>query len=152
MRNKKKGFYHIVVKAILEGSPFDTSRENDGGCKTIEELITMYILKDYSEADKCKMFNDYLSRVKGVFNHAVNYINEKVDGMHVHIFRPDGQRNNVFLSIQIDYRDAKSRNVDRVIGNANKIVKVARKEIEKTMPERLTRFASDTQKLIGDGA
>lgn len=155
-KKRKKGFYKIVAKAIVEGSPFDVSK-NGEGWKKVQELVTLYMLRDLSEASKYGIWNDYLTRVDGVFNKAISYINENPDNLpqyrniHVHVHRPENKRNNEFLSIRIGYRKARERNTDRLIRRIGTVVRPAIREIRKTQPERITELGQVTHKLLLGG-
>jgi hypothetical protein len=146
-KKRKKGFYLKVAEAIIEGSPFDVSK-SDGGWTKVSQLITLYMLRNLSEADKYKVFNDYLVQVEHSLDHAINYINDHCEGLHVHKFLPEGKRNNEFISIKKYYRNADSRNADRVTRRAVSAIKVAKKEIEKTLPDKLPELKSKTQRLL----
>jgi hypothetical protein len=138
-KKKQKGFYVTVAESMMEGAPFDVSR-NGGGWKKVQELLCLYMLRELSDADRHRIWNEYLARVEGVFWCAIKHINDNIDGKHVHLYKPDGKRNIEFLSIKTGYRKAKERNVDRVMGRAANVTKNAVREIQQTMPEKLELF------------
>lgn len=152
-RKGQKGFYQIVAKDIFEGSPFDLSK-NTEGCKTLEEAITCYRLRELSEVDKHKCWNEELKRVKGVFWCAIKYINKNPDDLpeyrniHIHIHKPEGKRNNEFMAIKISYRKARERNTNRLIRRVKTVARPAIKEIQKTQPERMNELENITEKLL----
>jgi hypothetical protein len=152
-KKKRKPFYQIVAKDIFEGSPFDLSKDQNG-CKTLEEAVTCYRLRELNDVDKHKCWNFEIERVKGVFWPAIHYINDNPNdipeyrNVHVHIHRPEGRRNNEFLALKINYRKARERNTDRLIRRVQTVARPAIKEIVNTQPERLTELQQFTTKLL----
>lgn len=150
---RKKAFYKILAGIIVDGSPFDVSK-NGGGYKTVQELINLYRLRELSDADKFNAWHDSLSEVKKRFDDAVTYINTNPDDLdefrNVHIFkhRPRNRRNNQFLSVTVSYRGAKEKNTDRLLNRIEAVVRPAIKEIRETQPERLLEGQERTKKLL----
>jgi len=155
-KKKKKGFYRIVAEAIVAGAPFDVS-ENGGGWKKITELVTLYMLRDLADADRYGIWNEYLARVEGVFDIAIRYINNNPDDLpqfrekHVYKDLPVGKRNNQFLSIQKDYREAEERNIDRLVNRIKTVSRPAFAEIRETQPQRLNESQQRIIKLLTGG-
>lgn len=153
-RKRPKGFYKAVAKAIFEGAPFDTKKNNDGGWATVQELICLYMLSELSDADRHKFWASYLTKVKSCFWPAVHYINDNPDdlpeyaGIHVYIWHPEKKRNNEFVSIKVGYRKAKDRNTERLIRKIEQITRVAISEIGQTQPERLKEGKNRTMGLF----
>jgi len=137
----------------VDGAPFDLSN-NGGGYKTLPELVTRYILRELSEADVHRMWNETLKKVKGLWEKALGYIDdnphnlEKFRNRYVRIHRPDGKRNNEFLSILVSYRHAKDRDTDRRIRKMETTLRSGIKEIGKRQPERLIEVRERTTKLL----
>lgn len=155
-RKKRKGFYQILAEDIVAGSPFDLSGNLDG-CTTIQETITCYRLRELSEVDKHKCWSEELKEIKACFWPAIHYINDNPDdvpefrNIHISIHRPTGKRNNEFLSINKDYREARSRNTDRLFQRIKTVTRPAIKEIKQTQPERISELQMVTkQLLLGD--
>jgi len=152
-RKRKKGFYRILADLIVEGAPFDVSK-NGGGYTTVQELINLYRLRELSDANRMKMWNESLEAIKGVFWVAIHYINDNPDNLpefrnvHSLIYKPVNKRNIEFLSISFGYRQAKKRNTDRLIRRIETVVRPAIKEIRKIQPERLKESREKTTKLL----
>ena len=109
----------------------------------MQELICLYMLRELSDADRHKMWTEYLHKVKSAFWDAVKYINENPDdipeyrGIHVHIYKPEKKRNIQYVSIRKSYRKALDRNTERLIRKMEIVAKAAVNEIKKTQFPRL---------------
>lgn len=152
-KKRKKAQYIIVAEWILEGAPFDIS-VNGGGFTKIQELVAVYSLKDYCEADRYKLWAIRLRQVEKAFDQAIVYINDnpydlsELEGVHVFKHKPEAKRNNQVLSLKGSYRKSKKRNTDRLIRRVESVCRTAVAEIKKTEPERLIECRDKTKKLL----
>lgn len=152
-RKKRERFYQVVAKAIVEGAPFDISK-NDGGWKKIQELVVLYMLRELDDASRYKIWNGFLRKVDGVFYAAIKFIDENPDNLlefedrYVYRRKPNGRRNNEFLSIKVGYRNAKERNTERLLRNMEKVIRPSIAEIAKKDPERLRIGQEKIRKLL----
>lgn len=153
-RKRKKGFYKVVANAIFEGAPFDTKKNNNGGWTKVQELVCLYMLRELSDADRHKLWANYLKKVESCFWPAIHYINDNTDNLpeysdiHVLIWHPATKRNNEFLSLKKGYRKALERNTERLIVRIEKAARSAINEIRKTQPERLNEGKNRTMGLF----
>ena len=150
-KKRKKGFYKIVAEAIVSGAPFDVS-DNGGGWTKVQELITLYMLRDLNEADKFRVWSGYLARVQGIFDIAVKYINDDPEGLfegkHVYKSIPEGKKNIQFLSIKTGYRESVEKNTDRLIRRIENVARPAMREIRETQAGRLKEGRKKIMRLL----
>lgn len=151
-KQRKKGFYRILAKLIVEGAPFDISK-NDGGYKMVQELINLHRLRELSDANRHKIWNQSLDEIKKRFDDAITYINDNPDdvpefrNLHVYKSKPLDKRNIQFLSVKVGYRKSKERNTDRLMQRIETVAKPALKEIGKTQPDRLEELRRRLEQL-----
>ena len=153
-KKRQKGFYKSVARAIYEGSPFDTKKNNDGGWAKVQELVCLYMLRELNDADRHKMWASYMQKVESCFWPAIHYINDNPDDLpeyrdiHVYIWHPEKKRNNEFMSLKKSYRKALERNTERLIRKMEQITRIVINEIGKTQPDRLGEGKDRTMKLF----
>lgn len=111
MKRKTQAMYRRIAEAIKEKAVFSIKEDNESGFKTIAELITSYLLRQYEIGDGLRLFSVLLPIVKRSFYSAIEFL--ELEGIPVYKYAPEGKRNLEYISIKGDYRKAQTRDTDR---------------------------------------
>jgi len=142
-KKKQLPMYIIIVEAIKENETFSIKRDNESGFKTIAEMVTFYLLRNYSECDRLKLFSGLLPQVKRSFPKAMEYL--ETNGIPIYKYTQEGKRNLEFITTKSKYRKAQDRDTTRGANQTKaKIIKFV-KHVKKVNPNALPQIK---QKLL----
>lgn len=139
--------YKKIADVILEYKTFDITKNNPSNCPTIHELIALAMNSHLSDYYKFKLAIQDAPEIKTSFEKARNYIQDKL-GYPVYKFMEDGKKNIEFVTIDKNYRNAKSGDCERMERKTTNSVKKTVTEIKIKHPERLNPLAVNMQKLL----
>jgi len=143
-KQKRQPMYLIIAEAIKEKGIFSITIENESGFKTIVEIVTFYLLRDYSERDRLNLFGGLLPQVKRSFNAAIEHLEE--NGIPVYKYAEKGKRNLEFITVRKSYRKAQKRDTARGVLQVKTKMEKTVKHIKLANPTALPEFK---QKLLG---
>ena len=140
---KKRKIWYKIVAAAIESQRIFSVVDSKHGSKYIYQEIAHYLLEGCDETAKCKSFNYYCRKVKGGFDHAINYLER--EGIPVFKHRPSKR----ILYVTVDDKlMARQDDYDRVAKHVKQTVTAAKTHVQIACPRLENRFNKTTQKLL----
>lgn len=146
--SEKFSWYKKIAAAILSVKTFDLD-EDEGGYPTIHYLIANFMLKDLTEYMRVTNLGHYAGMVSRNIDQACSYIEDK--GIPVYRVIEPGKRNISCVTLDPAYRDAKDKEVEKVVTRANRGIELATARLHAlateakivSLPQRISLFEND---------